>query len=120
MVTTVSCPHDRQLAWKEAGAEVLVLPASHGGVDLDALIAEIGRRGLLEIYCEGGGVLATQLIGRGLVDRLEVHTGPKMVGPGGPAIGDLGIGNMADAVGFQLKDSHVSGDDLIAVYARPA
>lgn len=117
MVTTVSSAHETQLAWKEAGAEVLVLPASEGGVDLDALIAETGRRGLLEIFCEGGAVLATQLIARGLIDRLEVHLGAKMVGAG-PAIGDLGVPTMTEAIGFRLRESHVSGDDVIAIYTR--
>jgi len=119
MVTTVSSPHEQQLGWKEAGAEVLVLPAAPGGVDLDALIVEAGRRGLLEIFCEGGAALATSLLAQGLVDRLEVHLGAKMVGYGGPSIGDLGVTTMDDALGFELKESHGSAGDLIAIYARP-
>lgn len=120
MVTTVSCPHDRQLEWKEAGADVLVLPPAERGVDLDALVAECGRRGLLEIYCEGGATLATQLVRQGLVDRLELHMGPKMVGAGGPSLGDLGVDTMAAAIGFRLVEAHVSGDDVVAIYAKPA
>ena len=120
MVTTVSCPHDKQLAWKEAGAEVLVLPASEGGVDLDALIAETGRRGLLELFCEGGATLATELVRHRLVDRLELHIGAKMVGDGGPSLGDLGVETMSSAIGFRLVEAHVAGDDLVATYARPA
>ena len=118
MVTTMSCPHDRQLEWKEAGAEVLVLPPSEGGVDLDALIGEAGRRGLLEIFCEGGATLATELVQRDLVDRLELHVGPKMVGAGGPSLGDLGVETMSSAIGFGLVEAHVSGDDVIATYTR--
>lgn len=120
MVTTISCPHDKQLAWKEAGAEVLVLPHSEGGVDLDALIEEAGRRGLLEVFCEGGATLATQLVRWHLVDRLDLHTGPKMVGAGGPSLGDLGVPTVSAAIGFKLVEAHVSGDDVLATYARRA
>ena len=120
MVTTVSCPHDKQLEWKEAGAEVLVLPASEGRVDLAALVTETGRRGLLEIFCEGGATLATELIRQEMVDRLELHLGPKIVGPGGPSLGDVGVETMPAAAGFRLVEAHVSGDDVVATYARPA
>lgn len=118
MVTTMSCPHDRQLEWKEAGAEVLVLPSSEAGVDLDALIEEAGRRGLLEIFCEGGATLATQLVRSGLVDRLEMHTGAKMVGAGGLSLGELGVTTMSASIGFQLIEAHVSGDDVVAIYSK--
>lgn len=119
MVTTVSCPHDKQLEWKEAGAEVLVLPSSAGGVDLVALVEETGRRGLLEIFCEGGAMLATELIRDGLVGRLELHMGPKMVGAGGPSLGDLGVTGMSSAIDFRLVEAHVSEGDVVSIYARP-
>jgi diaminohydroxyphosphoribosylaminopyrimidine deaminase/5-amino-6-(5-phosphoribosylamino)uracil reductase len=120
MATTMSCPHERQLEWKEAGAEVMVLPSLAERVDLDALVIEVGRRGMLEIFCEGGGVLATELIRRQLIDRLELHLGAKMTGEGGPAIGDLGVGTMDDALGFDLVESAVLGDDVVAVYKAGA
>ena len=119
MVTTVSCHHDKQLEWKEAGAEVLVLPSSAGGVDLVALVEETGRRGLLEIFCEGGAMLATELIRDGLVGRLELHMGPKMVGAGGPSLGDLGVTGMSSAIDFRLVEAHVSEGDVVSIYARP-
>ena len=118
MVTTVSCPHDKQLEWKEAGAEVLVLPPGQGGVDLEALTSAAGGRGMLELFCEGGPTLATQLLRQDLVDRLELHVGPKMVGAGAPSLGDLGVESMSSAIGFRLVEAHVSGDDVIATYTR--
>lgn len=116
IATTVSTAHGRQLEWKEAGAEVLVLPPASTGIDIDALLAEAGRRGLIEMFCEGGATLATDLISRRLTDRLELHLGAKMVGSGGPAIGDLHVSTMAEAVGFSLRQVHREGDDVVAVY----
>jgi diaminohydroxyphosphoribosylaminopyrimidine deaminase/5-amino-6-(5-phosphoribosylamino)uracil reductase len=70
VATTSTSPHEVQTAWKEAGADVLALPESDEGVDLTALVADLGGRGWLEIYCEGGARLATSLLREELVDRL--------------------------------------------------
>lgn len=121
IATTDGAPHDRHVEWKEAGAEVLVLPhGSRGGVDLDALMAELGRRGWLEILCEGGGELATSLLRAGAADRLEIYHGAVAVGRGGPEIGDLGIGSLPGAPRFRLVVHERFGNDLRAVYAREA
>ena len=118
VATTDSAPHERQTAWKEAGAEVLVLPAVEGGVDLEALVAELGRRDWLEVMCEGGGELATSLIRAGLADRLELYYGAVMAGSGGPDIGDLGFSRLADAPRYRLVSHKRLGDDLRAVYEK--
>jgi diaminohydroxyphosphoribosylaminopyrimidine deaminase / 5-amino-6-(5-phosphoribosylamino)uracil reductase len=120
MVTTEDCPEDSRLGWEEAGAEVWVLPKATGGVDLDRLLTEAGRRGFVEIFCEGGAELATQIIGRGLLDRLELHLGPKMTGAGGAGIGDLDVATMGDAIGFELVENSVLDGDLLAVYRKAA
>ena len=117
VATTMSSSHERHLAWKEAGADVLVLDDGDGRVDLNALIVELGRRGMLEIFCEGGAELATSLLAGDLVDRLEIHRGAVLTGAG-PGIGDLGIGSMAEAPRWRLVSSHASGDDVISEYAR--
>jgi riboflavin biosynthesis pyrimidine reductase len=46
--------------------------------------------------------------------------GPKMTGAGGAAIGDLGVGTMADALGFELVENRVLDGDLLAVYRKAA
>lgn len=120
VATHPSAPHERQLAWKEAGAEVLVLPAREleQGVDLDALLNELGRRGMVELYCEGGARLATTLLALDLVDRLEVHYGAAVIGEGGPSIGDLGARSMSDASRWRLVSNAVYGDDVVTTYER--
>lgn len=117
VATTVAAPHDRQLEWKEAGAEVLVLDDVDGRVALDALIAELGRRQMIEVFCEGGAILATSLLQLDLVDRLDVHRGPVLTGAG-PAIGDLGVDSMGSALRWHLVSTTASGDDVISTYAR--
>jgi diaminohydroxyphosphoribosylaminopyrimidine deaminase/5-amino-6-(5-phosphoribosylamino)uracil reductase len=118
VATTDASPHDRHVEWKEAGAEVLVLPRSTQGIDLKALVEELSRGSWIEIMCEGGGELATSLLRDDLVDRLEIFHGAVLVGRGGPDIGDVGIATLADAPRFRLVTLDRLGDDVRAVYAK--
>ena len=118
VATTAECPSEAQVAWKDAGAEVVVLPSADRGVDLAALLDHLGERGCLEVLCEGGAELATSLLRADLVDRLELHTGPVIVGRGGPDIGDLGIANMGDATRWALVSADRMGQDVVTVYDR--
>jgi diaminohydroxyphosphoribosylaminopyrimidine deaminase/5-amino-6-(5-phosphoribosylamino)uracil reductase len=118
VATTDRCPHDLQTAWKEAGAEVAVLPEAGGGVDLTALLGWLGERPLLELLCEGGPRLATSLLVAELVDRLELHYGPVLLGDGGPSVGDLGVTTMAGARRWRCVEVARRGDDAIVVLER--
>jgi diaminohydroxyphosphoribosylaminopyrimidine deaminase/5-amino-6-(5-phosphoribosylamino)uracil reductase len=117
LATIASSPHEVQTAWKEAGAEVLVLPESAEGVDLPALVANLGARGWLEVYCEGGAALATSLLRDGLVDRLELHYGPVIVGSG-PSLEDLGIATLTAAQRWSTAAVDRAGDDVIVSLRR--
>jgi diaminohydroxyphosphoribosylaminopyrimidine deaminase/5-amino-6-(5-phosphoribosylamino)uracil reductase len=116
MTTTARCPHEVQVAWKEAGAEVAVLPGSEG-VDLSALLDLLGARDVIEVYCEGGARLATALFAHDLVDRLDVHYGPVLVGSG-PALGEMGVGSMGDARRWRMETVERAGDDVMISLVR--
>ncbi|MDQ4028867.1 MAG: bifunctional diaminohydroxyphosphoribosylaminopyrimidine deaminase/5-amino-6-(5-phosphoribosylamino)uracil reductase RibD, partial [Actinomycetota bacterium] len=111
-------PHEVRTAWKEAGAEVMVLPASARGVDLGALLDELGRAGCLDVLCEGGARLASSLLGEDLVDRLEIHYGPRIVGRGGPDLGDVGVRSLRDARAWNLIELQRSDGDIRATFER--
>ena len=118
MATTDACPHERQTAWKEAGAEVVVLPATGRGTDLNALVDELARRSWLEVMCEGGGELATSLLRDDLVDRIELFHGAVVVGSGGSGIGDIGVASIDEAPRFRLVAHQRLGNDLRSVYEK--
>lgn len=117
VATTGAAPHETQIAWKEAGAEVLVLPEGERGVDLAALVETLGFRGVVEILCEGGPRLASSLIAGGLAGRLELHYGPVLTG-GGRSIDDLGITTMAHALRYVTEDVTRAGNDLLVTLVR--
>ncbi|HEY8486216.1 MAG TPA: bifunctional diaminohydroxyphosphoribosylaminopyrimidine deaminase/5-amino-6-(5-phosphoribosylamino)uracil reductase RibD [Limnochordales bacterium] len=81
VAATQRAPAGRVAALRDAGAEVLLLPADdHGRVDLRELLAALGRRAITSILVEGGGTLHAALLEAGLVDRVAVFIAPKILG----------------------------------------
>jgi diaminohydroxyphosphoribosylaminopyrimidine deaminase/5-amino-6-(5-phosphoribosylamino)uracil reductase len=117
VATTASSPHEVQIGWKEAGAEVLVLPERGRGVDLAALLDALGARDVVEVLCEGGPALASSLIRDGLAGRLELHYGPVVAG-GGVSLEDVGVTSMADALRFEVEETRRVGDDVLVTLGR--
>ena len=67
-------------ALQAAGAEVFIQPNAGGKVDLAALLAELGRRGINEVHAEAGCKLNGSLLREGLVDELLLYLAPCLVG----------------------------------------
>lgn len=119
VMTTDAAEHSLKTRWKEAGAEVVELPASpDGGVDLSALLADLGARGWIEVYCEGGARLATSLLFEDLVDVLELNYGPILVGGPGVGLGDLGVATIGAAPRWRPLDLSRMNGDVVVVMER--
>ncbi len=71
--------------------------------DLRTGLAELARRGLVDILCEGGPTLAGSLLAEGLVDRLAVFVAPLLLGRGAPDLVDLPAAASV-AAGLALRD----------------
>src|SRR5262249_23118409 len=114
---------------RELGAEVVVLPAARharskarvdgsrkpasGQVQIAALVAALGGRGITSVLVEGGGRLATSFLAAGAVDRLVMIIAPKIIGSGIEGIGDLGIRRLQDAITFSRIKTRRLGSDII-------
>jgi 5-amino-6-(5-phosphoribosylamino)uracil reductase len=72
--TAASAPTDRRTALADAGADVVL--AGDDDVDLVAVLADLDRRGLRRVCCEGGPHLFGSLIVAGLVDELDLSVAP--------------------------------------------
>lgn len=118
VVTTSRCSNERQVAWKERGAEVVVLETGDGSVDASETLALLGRRDINEVYAEGGAKLATALLSANLVDRIEVYRAPVWLGEGGPGIGPMGVETMADARLWRLARTEPLGQDVLSVLVK--
>ena len=78
------------------GAEVIELPCADDGLDLTAVLEELGRRRIVSVIVEGGSETAGAFIGNGLVDKATFFFAPRIIGGrdavsavGGPGIAAL-------------------------------
>jgi riboflavin biosynthesis pyrimidine reductase len=76
VLTTASAPTERRAALAGAGAEVVVLDS----LEPPALLAELGRRALHRVLCEGGPSLHGALIAHDAVDELCLTLSPLAAG----------------------------------------
>ncbi|MBV8715818.1 MAG: bifunctional diaminohydroxyphosphoribosylaminopyrimidine deaminase/5-amino-6-(5-phosphoribosylamino)uracil reductase RibD [Chloroflexi bacterium] len=84
VMTSSRVLRSRLREWEAAGAEVVEAPLSPDGrLDLEFVLCELGRRGVLQALVEGGATLAGALVRAGLVNRLVVYVGPKTLGEDG-------------------------------------
>lgn len=114
LAVTERAPEERCAAVRALGATVLRLRADAAGrVDLGALLAALGARGVTSVLVEGGASVITALLHARLVDRLAICIAPKILGAGIEAVGDLGIVDLARAL--RLRDLRMTsyGADLV-------
>lgn len=60
--------------------KLIALPATGDGIDLKALLRELGRREMTHVLIEGGGGLLGAFHDAGLIDELHVFIAPKLIG----------------------------------------
>ncbi len=88
-------------------------PLWHLSGDPRAVLAELGRRGLTRVLCEGGGVFAAALLRAGLVDELVGYTAGLLLGADGrSAVGPLELAALQEAPRFHLVEAQVVGADV--------
>ncbi len=92
---------DGSVTWLASPAAIATLPATD------------------HLLVEGGAATAAAFIAADLVDRLLLYRAPILIGGGLPALGDIGLGCLADAHGrWRLHDARALGSDRLEVYDR--
>ena len=103
----------RQNALESAGAEVMLLPASGSGIDLQQLLIELNRRECNEVLVECGATLAGAFVREGLFDELIVFMAPALLGSSArPLLGLPQLASMSEKVSLKWQDVRRIGDDL--------
>lgn len=71
------------------------------------------------LMVEGGAETAAAFLSIDWVDRLLLYRAPVLIGRGKAALGDIGLGNLADAHGrWRLDDTRLLGNDRMESYQR--
>jgi riboflavin-specific deaminase-like protein len=115
IAATEAADRERARELEALGAKVLLLGSDldNPRVDLEGLLAELGRLGIRSVLVEGGARVITSLLSARLVDRLVVAVAPKIIGRGTEAIGELNINDLGSAITFIDFETHRLGPDLI-------
>ena len=115
IATTEASQPEWRAGIERLGAEVAVLPARDGHVDLAALLVELERRGALTVLFEGGGVLLGSLFDGRLVDRVQAIIAPIVIGAAGApsAVAGRGVERMAQAPRLREVTVERLGDDTL-------
>jgi diaminohydroxyphosphoribosylaminopyrimidine deaminase / 5-amino-6-(5-phosphoribosylamino)uracil reductase len=105
-------PDDAQVL--DAAAETVVLDTAVPQFALKALY----DRGVRHLLLEGGPTLAGAFVEARCVDEVIAYLAPTLLGAGPAALGDAGIGTLADAVMLEIESVGRLGED-IKVVGRP-
>ncbi len=79
------------------------------------IMQELGGRNITAILVEGGGELAASLLQAGVVDKVEFHIAPKILGGCGsrPVVGGVNPESLDQAFRLSRVEYHSLGNDLI-------
>lgn len=117
IATSDLCPLDVQKRWLDLGVEVAILPYHGKGIDLEALLQLLGKRGIIQLLTEGGSNLHSSLLQEGLCDRLIIYFGACVLGDRGkPAFDQLPIASMKETIRLKLIDIMQCGDSIRVDY----
>lgn len=72
--------------------------------DPRAALDELAARGVRRVLLEGGPTLAASFLREGLVDEVIVYIAPKFLGSGRPAVADLGVTTISEALEGEVTD----------------
>ncbi|MEO8299233.1 MAG: bifunctional diaminohydroxyphosphoribosylaminopyrimidine deaminase/5-amino-6-(5-phosphoribosylamino)uracil reductase RibD [Burkholderiales bacterium] len=120
LLYTAATPATRPDLLARPNVQIVCLPdARNGKVDLGALLADLGQRGINEVHLEAGAALNGSFVREGWVDELLLYLAPKLIGAG-RELARLGpLAQLDDAPALEWVDVQRVGPDL-RILARPA
>jgi diaminohydroxyphosphoribosylaminopyrimidine deaminase/5-amino-6-(5-phosphoribosylamino)uracil reductase len=110
---------EKRGALEAKGVACVETPLAAGHLNLESVLAELGRREVSRLLVEGGGGLAAGLLGASLVDEIYWFVAPKLVGSEGIcSVGSLRLERMSQALQLEFRSVERQGVDLLII-ARP-
>jgi riboflavin-specific deaminase-like protein len=118
IITTAGVSQTAEERIRQLGASVEHVEFGVGGVSIDAALQVLADRGVHSVLVEGGPRVATSFLRARSVDQVIALVAPTILGSGTPAVGDLGIEHMNDAIRLDEVELDRAGLDWI-VRGRP-
>lgn len=93
---------------------------SEGEVDFDAVLVELGKRGVLQVLVEGGAQLGSSLLHNGHIDQLVIYQAPIFLPQGQSLFIDKDPVSLKDAhqQSMHLLRTTLFGSDLCLEYTK--
>ena len=101
--------------------DTIYLNKGDGGVHMDELFDELGKRGITSLLIEGGGTTLATAFEAGLVDKVMFFVAPKIAGGKGAItpVEGLGVETMDEAYALDTLQVRPVGEDiLIEAYVK--
>jgi diaminohydroxyphosphoribosylaminopyrimidine deaminase/5-amino-6-(5-phosphoribosylamino)uracil reductase len=114
LVATIDGDEQREksAALKQAGADIVFLPARDGHVDLHALLVELASRECNSVMVEAGASLAGAFVAEGLLDELVCYWAPKLFGSDARPMFGLPIRTIDAHLALSVQDIRQIGEDI--------
>lgn len=122
IATLDSMPKDRLGALLDAGADILIVKAKDGQVDLKDLMRKLGSFGVTSVLIEGGSAVNASALKSGIVDKVVLFAAPLLMTGADSlcSIGGASPARLSKAVRLHRMTSRWIGEDLmIEGYLRP-
>lgn len=117
LVCHVTDPSSKSAPLVKAGADLFTVEPSAQGIDLRAVLAELSRREINDVWVEAGATLSGALLAAGLVDELIVYQAASILGDTARGMFALpALTDMQDRWQFSLQEVRRVGDDLRLTY----
>jgi len=107
--TYLAVPEDSALVYDNS----IRLSVDNHGLALSQLLKKLGDMGIISLLVEGGSGVLTSFLRRKLADKVMVCLAPIMIGKGIEAIGELGVENISNSIGFKEIEWIESGPDMV-------
>jgi diaminohydroxyphosphoribosylaminopyrimidine deaminase/5-amino-6-(5-phosphoribosylamino)uracil reductase len=107
--------HAHRAELEEKGAEIVSVPGSDDGLDLHAVLEELGRRDVLGVLVEGGSKTHWSFLSNRLVDKFYFIVAPIVLGgkDSVPSVGGKGYAAIEEAPKFKITRCFSVGPDIV-------
>jgi len=108
-------PQIRRRELEKRGAEIITVPSSKEGLDLRAILKELGTRNVLGLLVEGGSRIHWSFLSAKMVDKFYFIIAPMVLGgrESIPSVGGRGYASVAKAPRFIITQNFFVGSDLV-------
>ncbi len=114
IITAEGVQNEKRELLTNAGVEVMNARLSvDGHVDLNSALQLLAARGIDSILVEGGSRIITSFLKERLVSKIYITMAPIIIGQGVPAVGDLGVRSLREAITPLRIKTKKMGKDLV-------